>query len=200
VLDSLVGVYITALYFLYFVVVKNTLAIFDCSPNAQGIITMDAEPSIVCDSTNPWYPTLYRWAVVFVAVYGFGIPALFFYMLFMHRHGIKRDQELRKYGDGSTAAKNPDIAIRRRYSKLYMVRSGAATGFVLLSTSWCAVVLPETRVRSWLTAGLQTSGHLLAHPPYRAKAADGHRDAVLQPESTVPGVALHSHVRACCGC
>jgi hypothetical protein len=35
VLDSLVGVYITALYFLYFVVVKNTLGIFDCTKNAQ---------------------------------------------------------------------------------------------------------------------------------------------------------------------
>jgi hypothetical protein len=35
ILDSLIGVYTTALYFLYFVVVKNTLAIFDCSKNAQ---------------------------------------------------------------------------------------------------------------------------------------------------------------------
>ena len=132
-LDSLIGVYITALYFLYFVVVKNTLAVFACSTNAQGITTMDAEPSIICDSSNSVYVTLRRWASLFVVVYGVGIPALFFFMLFWHRHGIKRDQELRKYGDGNTAARNPDIAIRRRYSKLYMVRGTARV-------HWCAGV------------------------------------------------------------
>ena len=124
-LDAFIGLYTTALYFMYFVVVRNALTIFACSPNIHGVPTMNAEPSIVCNSTDPWYPRLFFWACVFTALFGGGIPIAFFIILWVHRKGIRVDQQLRKLGEGDTPAQNPYFAVRRRFSKLYQVRAAA---------------------------------------------------------------------------
>lgn len=118
-LDAFIGIYTTALYFLYFVVVRNSLTIFSCSLNEQGVRTMKAEPSIVCSSSDSQYPRLFFWAMVFTVLYGLGIPLSFFSILWYNRRGIRVDQELRKVGEGDSPGQNPFFAIRHRFSKLY---------------------------------------------------------------------------------
>jgi hypothetical protein len=43
------GICLLACYFTYFLVVKGMLTIFDCSKNTDGVLMLDADPSIVCN-------------------------------------------------------------------------------------------------------------------------------------------------------
>jgi hypothetical protein len=51
-LDSACGVCIILLYFLYFVIVKGALSVFDCSQNKDGVLLLDADPSIKCNEVR----------------------------------------------------------------------------------------------------------------------------------------------------
>ena len=48
-LNGYCGLCILALYFLYLNLVRGMLSIFDCSKNADGILILDADPSVRCN-------------------------------------------------------------------------------------------------------------------------------------------------------
>jgi hypothetical protein len=48
-LDGFCGLCIVALYFLYLNVVKGAISVFDCTKNKDGILILDADPSIKCN-------------------------------------------------------------------------------------------------------------------------------------------------------
>jgi hypothetical protein len=50
--DAYCGMCILALYFLYLVVVKGALSVFDCSKNESGVWILDADPSIRCNEVR----------------------------------------------------------------------------------------------------------------------------------------------------
>ena len=58
------------------VVVRNSLLPFDCSTR-DGLSTMDAEPSIVCDTDNPVFYRMRNVAATCLLLYGMGVPAFF---------------------------------------------------------------------------------------------------------------------------
>ena len=58
------------------VVVRNSLLPFDCSTR-DGLSTMDAEPSIVCDTDNPVFYRMCNVAATCLLLYGMGVPAFF---------------------------------------------------------------------------------------------------------------------------
>ncbi len=100
------------------VVIRSTLAPFDCTSH-DGVRTMDADPSIVCDSpTGPHY-RMVRVAGLMLILYALGIPCLFALILLRHRRGIRFDQVLKQRGEGESPLTNPYLHLRRRYGKLY---------------------------------------------------------------------------------
>ncbi len=58
------------------VVVRNSLLPFECSTR-DGLSTMDAEPSIVCDTDNPVFYRMRNVAATCLLLYGMGVPAFF---------------------------------------------------------------------------------------------------------------------------
>lgn len=99
--------------------VKNSLSVFDCTQTDEGLRVLDVDPSIICDrSSDVEYGTMYGWAVLTLPLYSIGIPLLFTGVLYKNRLAIKADQTLREYGSGETTASNPNLKIRKRYSRL----------------------------------------------------------------------------------
>lgn len=115
--DVFVGMFLSANYYVYLVVASSALEIFDCSENANGLITLDAEPSLTC-----WegvHDELWPYALASLIVYGLGIPGLFGWIVWHYRQDIRYDQAQRSRGEGDTMA-NPVIRTRIRFAKLYM--------------------------------------------------------------------------------
>lgn len=115
--DVLVGMFLSALYYMYLVVASSALEIFDCTENANGLVTLDAEPSLTC-----WegvHAELWPYALASLIGYGVGIPSLFAAVVRYYREDIKYDQALRSRGEGDSMA-NPVIRTRIRFAKLYM--------------------------------------------------------------------------------
>jgi hypothetical protein len=51
-LDNMCGLAIIICYFLYFMLVKGALGVFDCSRNKDGVYILDADPSIICNEVG----------------------------------------------------------------------------------------------------------------------------------------------------
>lgn len=70
--DTIMGLYLSALYYLYFVVVNNAMAVFACSSpgSGGGPPTMDSEPSVKCVDSNATYVLLRRLAFFALVLYG----------------------------------------------------------------------------------------------------------------------------------
>ena len=51
-LDTYWSILISALYFLYLNLVKGALSVFDCSKNDDGVLILDADPSIHCNEVG----------------------------------------------------------------------------------------------------------------------------------------------------
>ena len=95
------------------------MAPFDCSAK-DGVSTMDAEPSIVCDGKGA-HGRMKAVASLMVVVFVVGVPVGFAALLAHHRRAMQADQFLRVWGEGDSSVTNPNIHIRRRYRKLYEV-------------------------------------------------------------------------------
>ena len=79
------------------VVIRSTLAPFDCT-SRNGVRTMDADPSILCDPGTAPYGNMRRVAGLMLFLYAVGIPSVFGVVLFRHRRAILFDQTLRQKG------------------------------------------------------------------------------------------------------
>ncbi len=146
-------------------VTKSALAPFDCVTNAQGVRTMDAEPSIVCDAPGGGpHRRMKVVASIVVALFVVGVPALMAVVLYRNRRAIIDDQKLRQKGEGDTRLTNDNITTRHRYRKLYedyqpqrlywkvvlLARKLAfALIVVLLSSNITAQVRPARQLRNW---------------------------------------------------
>jgi hypothetical protein len=106
-------------YYVYFAVVRNSMAIWNCKYGASGLLTMSSEPSVACDMRDAVYAEIFPWSIASIAAYGVGIPLVFMYVLGVYKREIKADQELRMSGLGDTRAENPQLSVRKRYQKLY---------------------------------------------------------------------------------
>ncbi len=65
--------------------------------------TLNAEPSIKCTHDDPAFTRMRAIGIVSIILYGAGLPCLFAYFLFKHRHAIRADQILRAKGEGETS-------------------------------------------------------------------------------------------------
>ncbi len=106
-------------YYVYFAVLRNGMAIYNCKIGKSGRMTMATEPSVMCDMSDPVYATLQPYSVLSICIYGIGIPLMFVSVLVMYRHEIRADQKLRAMGMGDAAEENPQLFVRKRYQKLY---------------------------------------------------------------------------------
>ena len=80
---------------------------------------MTAEPSILCTPSNQTFVRMRAIASLSLSLYGVGLPLAFAYLLWRYRDAITADQLLRMKGEGETSLTNPNIAVRRRFRKLY---------------------------------------------------------------------------------
>ena len=63
---------------------------------------------------------LVKFAILALASYGVGVPALIAWVLWHYRHRIRDDQRRWLIGEGNDD-RNPNYSIRRRFAKLYQV-------------------------------------------------------------------------------
>ena len=99
-------------------VIRSSLAPFNCV-TVNGVSTMDADPSIVCDVPDGPHARMRAVASVMIVVFVFGVPAAFAGMLYRHRRAMAADQRFKQQGEGDTALTNPHFQVRQRYRKLY---------------------------------------------------------------------------------
>jgi hypothetical protein len=111
------------LYYTYFTVVRRALDIFACTANDGGVYTLDADPAVRCWAPGSVQAGLIPWALLSLAGYGVGVPAAIAFVLHRYRARMAADQALWLTGRGDTAVENPNWSIRRRFAKLYQVRS-----------------------------------------------------------------------------
>lgn len=98
---------------------RNAIVVFACSQSANGVYTLNADPSITCWVPNGEHAILLPWAIASLGVVGAGVPTVFAILLCCYRLPMQRDQRLWLLGRGGTAADNPDFVVRRRFGKLY---------------------------------------------------------------------------------
>jgi hypothetical protein len=103
--------------YLYFVVVRGGLELFNCRVDASGIAHLNTEPTITCGS-GP-YTAMVPYGVLSLLFYGLGTPLMFGLVLWRHREPMRRDVAMLAAGRGDNALENPDYWVRRRYSRLY---------------------------------------------------------------------------------
>lgn len=117
--DTLFGVFFAGLYYVYFAVLRNGMAIYNCKLGKSGKLTMASEPSVLCSVADPVYATLQPLSVLSICIYGIGIPLMFMIVLAVYRVEIRADQKLRAIGLGDVAGENLQLFVRKRYQKLY---------------------------------------------------------------------------------
>ena len=101
------------------VVIRSSLAPFDCISVNGGPRTMEADPSILCDVPGGPHARMKAVAAVMMAVFVVGVPTSFALILFLYRNEIRADQLLRERGEGDSALTNPNFRTRKRFRKLY---------------------------------------------------------------------------------
>lgn len=75
----------------YFELTEGILKVFRCEKDeATELSYMESQPWVVCDVRDPTSPyrIVFPLAIVGLIVYTIGIPILFFYLLFRHRHRL----------------------------------------------------------------------------------------------------------------
>lgn len=117
--DLAMGVVFSGLYYLYFIVLRNTLALFACTTNEDGVSTLDADPSVSCTDPGSVRGELLPLGYAAIGLYGLGIPVLFGFVIFLHLPAMRADQVLRRDSSGDSEASNPSIRVRRKFRKLY---------------------------------------------------------------------------------
>jgi len=134
-LSALVSTFIIAFYYLYLVLTKRALDVFNCNPIVNPATGLPTDPytytaftSLSCDGggrcrcgePGGLQQQLAPWAIVFLVFYSGGFPVVIALILRMNSHLITQDQYLRAHGIGELRATNPDCYdVRKRYSKIY---------------------------------------------------------------------------------
>ncbi len=90
-LDTLLGVIFSGFFYVYFIVVKTALGIFDCVDTKGGSV-LDGNPNVACSRSENPYGTVYPFGIAGMVVYGIGIPLVFGFVFFKYRHQIQADQ------------------------------------------------------------------------------------------------------------
>jgi hypothetical protein len=92
-IDSLLGFIFSGFFYVYFIVVKTALGIFDCvtDPTTQES-TLDGNPNVACSRATQPYGRVYPYGIAGMVVYGIGIPTVFGIVFFKYRHEIRSDQ------------------------------------------------------------------------------------------------------------
>jgi hypothetical protein len=169
-LDTCIGIFITGVFHLYLVVIRSSLAPFDCT-DRDGTRTMDAEPRVVCDHSGV-HGRMWRVAVLSLVVYGVGVPAFFSYFLVTHRAAIDADQRLRQAGEGELAITNPNLHIRRCVLCLCL-RLQQQCVFSVRALCASSMQALQEAVRG-LQAGVQVLEAGTAGPQVRARVSRNH--------------------------
>ncbi len=76
-----------------------------------------ADPNQTC--FGPSYEQLVLLSYIAIAVYGFGVPCTFCFLVLRHRYLIMADQYLRIANMSDTLATNPYYYMQKRYKRLY---------------------------------------------------------------------------------
>ena len=116
--DVCIGILITGSYYLYFLAFRTGLIPYACT-TTKGVSVLIAEPSIPCDPRDATYVLMRRVGFASISLFGFGLPVLFFGIMWWYRKAIFVDQLLRMRNEGETTMTNPYISVRRRFRKLY---------------------------------------------------------------------------------
>ena len=91
-LDSLLGVIFSGFFYVYFIVVKTALGIFDCISTTGGESVLESNPNVVCSTKAQPYGKVYPFGIAGMVVYGIGIPLIFGFVFFKYRAAIRADQ------------------------------------------------------------------------------------------------------------
>jgi hypothetical protein len=163
-MDAALGTGFTAVYFLYFVVVRNSLSLFACTTNTNGASVLEADPSISCSDPTSVRYSLLGLGWVSIWLYMLGTPAVFGLVIWRYRVRMRADQILKADGTGETAA-NPNYVLRKRYRKIYeqftpefiywriiLVSRKAVMCATALLFDGQAMFQVRARVRSWQSA------------------------------------------------
>jgi hypothetical protein len=116
-----IGMSLTAMYYLYLYMTKVSLDIFNCSPTdpPDGNEYLEAVFES-CSKKGGVHQTLLPWAIIFFCAYTLGYPAVVALILFKNQERVKEDQLLRANNTGDSRDTNPNCHdFRKRYSRLY---------------------------------------------------------------------------------
>eukprot|EP01029_Cantina_marsupialis_P015297 TRINITY_DN3351_c0_g3_i1.p1 TRINITY_DN3351_c0_g3~~TRINITY_DN3351_c0_g3_i1.p1 ORF type:complete len:1598 (+),score=418.26 TRINITY_DN3351_c0_g3_i1:934-5727(+) len=119
-LPALIGTSLTMFYFLYLLLTRVTLDVFNCNPSepSDGYTYMAAAPSIKCGSSL--HGNLLIGAIISVIVYSAGYPAIVAFVLLTKRELVKEDQLLRAMKSGDNKLTNPRcFKFRQTFYKMY---------------------------------------------------------------------------------
>ena len=148
VVDNLLGIVFSSLFYTYFMVVKSALDVFDCV-SSHGEQVLRSSPNVKCDRSVGQYATVYPFAVLSLIIFGAGVPAVFGSVLFWYRSEIRADQEMKARGEGNSEVTNPNLWVRRRFRKLYedFKPETAAWRMVLMARklflAWASIMFNE---------------------------------------------------------
>ena len=117
---TVVSVSITMLYFMYLLLCRSVLDVFNCNPTTpdQGVTYME---STVIPCYEGVHMETIPFAAGFLLLYAVGFPLLSVYLVFKHRVTIAKDQLLRCVNAEVTpsALTEGTYLLRRKYRRLY---------------------------------------------------------------------------------
>jgi len=116
-----IGMTLTAMYYLYLYMTKVSLDIFNCSPTdpPDGNEYLEAVFES-CSKKGGTHQTLLPWAIIFFCAYTLGYPGIVAFILFRNAERVKEDQLLRANNTGDDRGSNPNCYdFRKRFSRLY---------------------------------------------------------------------------------
>ena len=91
-------------------VIRLSLAVFDCSQDSFGDHSLDIDPSVSCWSGKGDHTILFPAGVVTLVLYGLGIPAGIASIFYRYRAEIYVDQGMFERGVGGTAVRTATVA------------------------------------------------------------------------------------------
>ncbi|KNC51686.1 uncharacterized protein AMSG_12101 [Thecamonas trahens ATCC 50062] len=96
VLWSCLNAFLTCLVLCYIVLTSAALSIFGCTRQADGTLTMNAEPAMTCKSKT--WNNMVAVSVVALLLYGVGFPATVFWVLRTRRYSLWKEKNVIRYG------------------------------------------------------------------------------------------------------
>lgn len=151
-LDSLLGFIFSGFFYVYFIVVKTALGIFDCvTDKTTHESTLDGNPNVACSRATQPYGRVYPFGIAGMVVYGIGIPVVFGIVFFKYRREIQADQVcgvLREWLEGSAICRPACRALRLCVTPPPCLSSRSATSCsrpLFMLNCGCAVVWARRR-------------------------------------------------------